>query len=581
MHHASDYEEAVNFASGGLLVGHVAYPGYPIQCFERDGFSFLVEGQVYNRDLESLREELVALASIVFRDPDGADNVRRWIQSADGDFVIVVAEPRGEEFFAFSDALGRLPIYVFEDGQRLLLARECKFVAGARGAFEFDRLGCAQSLWVGYPMGKRTLLKGVERGGCGLFVRAAIRNSRLRVVRQELVSWNFGSYLSNTPPIRTLAGELVDLFGLAIRQRGDRVQGGPQVISLSGGHDSRSVAAGLRRFDGDFTAVSREDVGRPGRDWRLAQIIAQELGVPWELMRVSQPSPETEARLAWLKDGLNSVGTAFMIEYLTKIATTYGRRTVYITGDGGDKVFPDLRPLRPLATLNALVRELVEKHALGDHTVIEELMGLEDGTLERDLRSHVIGYPEERWSEKAVHFSLCERGRKWLFEGEDRNRFFMWQSSPCYALPLFRHAMAVRGDLKRHLRLYREFQAQLWPTLTRIDHANVGFPIASIRFRLKVRAHSRYLALPKAARDAIRHSLQRLSRQEAPASVSATERVMNQWRRSSRLRSLMEESGLRRYLRMARQRGFKNVWTLVAFGAQCEERLSGTAGENS
>ncbi len=574
MRHAPDYEQTVDFAAGRLLIGHVAYPGYPILSFERGGFSFLVEGHVYNQDLESLKTDLAELAAVAFREPGGMHHVRRWIQSADGDFVVVIAGSQGEEFVAFTDALGRLPIYVFEDEQQLYLARECKFVAAARGVWELDQLGCAQSLWIGYPLGRRTLMKGIERGGCGFFVQGTTRQSRLDVVRRELVTWSFGSGSSGAKPVRALAADLVELFGTAIRQRGKREEGSPRVVSLSGGHDSRSVAAGLRRFNGEFTAVSREDIGRSGNDWRLAQVIARELQVPWELIRVPEASPDNQARLAWLKDGLNYVGTAFMIEYLTTIMAKHGRRTVYITGDGGDKVFPELRPWRPVATLESLIRELVEEHASGDAGVIEEMMGLEGGTLEQDLRTHVAAYPEERWDAKAVHFSVCERGRKWLFEGEDRNRFFLWQSSPCYALTVFRYSMDLPSKLKRHMRLYREFQTQLWPKLASIDHANVGFPIASTRFRLKTRVQSWFLALPKPAKDAVKNTVRRQSQFHRHISVSAGERVLSLWRQSGNLPALMNETGLRRYLRLATRRSFENILTLALFSAQCGTRPS-------
>jgi asparagine synthase (glutamine-hydrolysing) len=575
MLHAPDYEQSLAFAAGGLLIGHVGYPGYPVLTFERDGFFFAVEGHVYNKQLEALKQELADLASEVYGGPKGIDSVRRWVESADGDFVVVAADPKGEGVFAFTDALGRLPLYFFHNDQQLIVSRECKFVAASLGTFAFDRLGWAQSLWIGYPLGHRTLMRGVERGGCGLFVQAATRESRLQVVRRELVAWDFGSNSRGAQPVRALAADLVDLFGTAIRQRGELEAGCPRVVSLSGGHDSRSVAAGLRRFNGEYRAISRQIIGRPNEDWKTAEIIARELRVPWDLIEIGEAGSDEEARLVWLKDGLNYVGTAFMIEYMERIVARHGRRTVYVTGDGGDKIFPDLRPWKRATTSDGLIRRLIEMHTLRDAGTIEGMMGLESGTLEEDLRSSVKGYPEQDAASKAIHFSILERTRKWLFEGEDRNRCFLWQSSPCYALPVFGYAMGIPASLKRDLKLYRSFQEQLWPSLTRIAHADVGFPIASSRFRFKTRSQRWLRTLPRSVKGLARAVARRKRRDDRGDAAATRARVVAQWQHSGRLQTLMNEHGLRAFLGLATRRNLADISTLALLSAQWETRLEG------
>ena len=92
---------------------------------------------------------------------------------------------------------------------------------------------------------------------------------------------------------------------------------------------------------------------------------------------------------------------------------------------------------------------------------------------------------KESLDHKAVRFLIAERGRKALFEGEDRARSFLWQASPFYALPVFEAAMAVPDEHKSDLRFYAEFQRNLDPALLTIPHADVGMSIDSVRYHAR------------------------------------------------------------------------------------------------
>ena len=51
-------------------------------------------------------------------------------------------------------------------------------------------------------------------------------------------------------------------------------------------------------------------------------------------------------------------------------------------------------------------------------------MGMDAGTLLESLSQVLTKYPEVEFQQRAVHFAFSQRGRRWLFEGEDRARFF-------------------------------------------------------------------------------------------------------------------------------------------------------------
>jgi asparagine synthase (glutamine-hydrolysing) len=186
-----------------------------------------------------------------------------------------------------------------------------------------------------------------------------------------------------------------------------------------------------------------------------------------------------------MKDGLNDVGMAFILPFLEEIARRWGPRSLMLTGDGGDKVFPDLRPPRRIRSMDDLVAAVVEDAVVTPAPQVEALLGLPAGSLVDDLRARLEAYPEEDLAQRAVRFQIAERGRKWLFEGEDRGRSFAWQASPFYALPLFEAALAIPDRHKTDYRLYAAVQRELDPRLTQIAHADFAMSIDSRRYRTR------------------------------------------------------------------------------------------------
>lgn len=83
-----------------------------------------------------------------------------------------------------------------------------------------------------------------------------------------------------------------------------------------------------------------------------------------------------------------------------------------------------------------------------------------------------------------MHFLIYERGFKWLFEGEDRNRFYFWSVTPFYSIPFFNYAMNCSDNNKSHYALYREFLLKLSPSASMIDNARYRCPITSNKFKI-------------------------------------------------------------------------------------------------
>ena len=135
------------------------------------------------------------------------------------------------------------------------------------------------------------------------------------------------------------------------------------------------------------------------------------------------------------------------------------------------------------------------------------LMGVEVHEMMDDLHGILPSYPEHDLFQKAVHFSVYERGRKWLFEGEDRTRFFLWQTSPFYDREFFSRCMSVPDDFKVDYRFYSRVLKALSPALTRIPDAHLGIAPGDVRYRFKRALVRHYLSLPASLRELLRRAV--------------------------------------------------------------------------
>ena len=560
------------------IVGHVGYPGYPVRCMVARESTIVLEGHIYDRSDDQLERDLQELIRRAFDATDGRDVVSDFVKNTDGDFLVVAVSATGDRCIVFSDALGRLPAYLQIGPAGLALAREPKFVGGIVGTWGFDRLALAQSFWLGYPLGERTLFEGIERIAGGFFLEARQTATGVQSTRASTYAFRCDAK-SDVRGMKASAADLASRFVVATEGRARVAGGAPVVVSLSGGNDSRSVLGGLGRArDHAIAATFRRAGGGQSADVRVAEHIAGSLGIPWNAIELSPVGPDEEERLVWMKDGLNPVTMAFILPFLEEVRRRWGDRAVLLTGDGGDKVVPDLRPVRHPRTMDALVGAVVEDAAMMPAEAVEALFALPSGSLVEELRDRLGSYPEPSPEHKFVRWQIAERARKWLFEGEDRARCFVWQASPFYALPVFEAAMAVPDDRKSDLRFYAEVQRQLDPVLLAIPHADTGLSIDSARYR--ARSVTRRWTL-RALGPVGRPLLQRLKadRVEATALRSDTvARLRDAETTGSKLLQSMDASVASELVSTATRRGLQNWGTVLLLDRLWTDRIPPRGG---
>ena len=481
-----DYGEEWLVNRPGVTAAATGYDDYPVRSVEADGATAILEGHLYDVDGEDEVEAHLRDVAAWVREDDVAQ-LSAWVSGRDGDFVVYVVG-EGGGVTVVNDAFGRLPLFHATVGGATVLSRELKFVREfARRAGEpvaVDAMGVAQTLLFGYRLGPRTLFSGVSRVPPGSLVRFPDSADADPDVTR-LHGFSFGGDSHADRGVEENAAALASLFRDACRDRtavGER-EGRETVLALSGGLDSRAVAAGFHAIGADFRAATfdRSD-GSASDEVRAARAVAETLDVEWTEYEASGSAALRETLLS-TKQGMNDLRLSFLLDFLDSVGE--GRGATYVTGDGGDKAFPDHTPPRSFEDVDDLVDYVVSSNRIFSPEEAAGVAGVSEEALLESVRARVESYPEGDLRARYVHFLIRERGMNWLFDGEDRNRYYHWTVSPFYSLPFFRYALNCPDGQKRGNELYRAFLAELEPAVLDVEYVNFGAPITSIEYRAK------------------------------------------------------------------------------------------------
>lgn len=473
LEHFPDYATTVLVDTPSLLVACTRYPEYPLAVLERAPYVLVLEGRIYAPEDAAAR--LLDHAERVLDEPERVDDVARWLRDADGDFLAVVVDVERDRAVCLNDRYGRLPVYRRRDAHGITLSRELSLLSRRRSA---DRLAMAEYLVFGHPLGRATLVAGVERLEPATLVHLPSASTT------TLVGPDFEAYARPALPPRALAERIAGALVAACRARvqPDRTT----VVALSGGIDSRLVAGSLARCGVRAIGMTHLDHrGSETSDAAVARRVAARAGMAWELVRMPPPTGSDVAALLRLKSGANHLGMSRVLPFLDTVVARHGRRIVCFTGDQGDRVLGPITPLTPLADDHALATYLLRREAILPPAAVAAAVGIREADVVDDLAARLASYPERRTTLKYVHFLFCERALRWAFEGEDRNRCWFWSVTPFFAPDVFELAMAVRPSGKALHRLRIDVMAAVAPELVHIPDVTAGARLTSRAFRIR------------------------------------------------------------------------------------------------
>ncbi|MGD1837076.1 MAG: asparagine synthase-related protein [Nitrososphaeraceae archaeon] len=464
--HDNNYTSEVLLVNNSYFLACTRYPDYPITTFESDKVWICLEGSVYNKEFTQVNMELNNLLEERYENRSD-DKIINWLLNTDGDFIIYVLNKQTSEFVILNDALGRLPIYYYINDSQIIISREVQFILNLMPEIRFDNMAIAQYLLFRYPLGKKTLINNVYRLEPGSLISISNNNSKPKV--QTIYCFNF-ERKTNYKDIDRSVDELIILFSEACKNRANK--NNKNILSLSGGRDSRSVAAALYRNKIPFIAATMNDSRKKyTRDMDIAEKVANILNVQWEGYQLGSPKGKDLQTLLRMKNGLNYLSMSFMLQFFEQIKIKHGSKVNYFSGDGGDKVLPYLGSSRKFEDINDLINYIVSTKYVLSINDVATITNIAEHKIIDEIRKNVLLYPEKDLNQKYIHFLIYERAFKWLFEGEDRNRFYFWSVTPFYSISFFSYAMNCSDEIKFHDRLYQKFISELYSPVTKVEYA--------------------------------------------------------------------------------------------------------------
>ncbi len=535
------------------------YPTYPIYHFPVGNTQVVVEGIIYNYSLRTIEKMIAAQLSELLT----ITTLQALSASWSGEWCLWIQ--KNDQLFLINDPLGRLPVYYYTTNQHFYIGRHLGTLADA-GLLQPCPKATASVMWSSYFIGHRTPYHQVYRlpGGSGVQVDLSTGKADITFGK----SLNFDERV--TKPLQQTADELAGLFKQACTQMAT-VWPGDINISLSGGQDSRAVAAALRfngkgfnnsqparqkrtLFASSFTMKGAE------KDAILAANIAAQLQIPFAVFPIKE-APEDEALLLQHKMGTNYVGMAFIHSFYRQLLQQHPNGFLYVTGDGGDKALPYLGEQKQNLSVDELVMQLSLRHAMTPLEKVAGLTGMAVNDILQMIYETVQSYPEAEMNNRSIHFAIYERAAQSFFEGEDRSRYFFWATTPFYDLDFFKVAMQVPDEYKKHYRLYRPFQNALNRQVADIPDAG-GHSINSWKFILRKRIQEAFRSASPSVKNFVR-KLGGKSISINQSSVAERQQLLSILRTSSSLLQTLDANAVAAFLTTSNQEQYLNLRTLI------------------
>ncbi len=490
----NDYYKRELLLEDPCLVVCTRYPEYPIRIFENEKFWVCIEGKIYDKPDPELEIELLELIDEIFSSDLSADRYKKrvtdWLLETDGDFVLYALNKSTNDFFLINDLLGRLPLYYHvKDDSELIVSREIQLHSYLNQTIhqfgnKFDMMGISEFLLFSHTIGRRTLLRNVFKLEPASVL--SLCNNSSKIETHNLHVFNFENKTHANQSIKENARNLIQIFLEACKNRVDL--NAKNLISLSGGLDSRAIAAGLYANKIPCYAVTS-----PEPNWRpvagslseteIANELANLLNIECRNYDIMRPKAVNLLMLLKIKNGLVYLAHGFLTRYLDELKEKSRTSPINLfTGHGGDVSFTNLSFDVP--DIDVCVRGILKVKGRFPLHMIASLTKLKEEEIINEIRNILSSYPENDPSLKLEHFLFFENNAKFSFEIEDVNRFYFWSVAPFYSVPFFKYIFNCSDKSKEKLALYREFLYGISPATASISNSNWGCSIMSNKFKL-------------------------------------------------------------------------------------------------
>lgn len=479
MNYDQSYFHDTLFGDSSVMVSFSGYPGYPQYKFEQGDKTIIIEGAIYNKNAEQIKTDLFKIL------PDIAgggktDRLAEFMFATDGEYIVYYIDSATSTTVIFNDALGRLPVYYYADSNGFIIARALKFLTENLNSVAVDDFALIEYFLFSTPLGDRTFFKDIFRlMPCSLLI---VNDKDRTVKKQTLYRYNFDERWEDRPQERYIK-DLHDLFLESVSSRAHFYKDRTQILSLSGGLDSRANLMGLLKSKVDFQAISFTDFyNMLHRDKAVVETLVKMYGFkfkPFELIEENIPYFE---RMVALKDGMSPMGTMGSVLYsMEVIAREYGRNIVYYTGDEGNYTIAPRYGGPAMNCTTEVIEQILAKNSLSVYSIkdVAAIFRKSPREVTDYLVAYFDNYPEKDNFHKVDHYFYWERSFKFTMENQDRIRLFFPPVAPHYGIKYVRYALKIGNKHLGGWKTYAGLLESLDKRSVGVKYANFGIPLNS------------------------------------------------------------------------------------------------------
>lgn len=286
------------------------------------GFAFDANGNFLQK------QELAA-----FFQSSNVEQFQKHLREANGHFAVVRID--GSQAWAATDRLRSFPLFYLRSGSDFHISDDANFLAHKLPQPKLNSLRCRLFESSGYVAGPYTLLEDIQQLQTGGMLQ--IENGQ---DVQKFYHHYHTAQLSNNS-YATLQQELVDILETVQTRFINSLQGRPVALSLSGGFDSRLIAAMLKKAN--YSNVFCYTFGREDNpEMPYAEKISRQLGFKWQRVVYSR-----DMIAGFMEDGhfhdyfpfaANLTSMFFMESYfaLRLFKDQLPAETIFLAGHSGD-----------------------------------------------------------------------------------------------------------------------------------------------------------------------------------------------------------------------------------------------------
>ncbi|MFZ5366135.1 MAG: asparagine synthase-related protein [Patescibacteria group bacterium] len=266
-----------------------------------------------------------------------------FVKNLNGSFNFLLADEKRQVIFIVTDKYGSRPLFIYRNHNNLIFGSEIKLLLSLlsrRAPINWRAWG--QYLTFRFTLGQETFYKGIRLIPNGTLIKISYKD--VFRIREERY-WDFSQIdtdFNSSYKQKILEG--VEIARRVFGNLGKTIKGFKTIIALSGGYDSRSIVAGLKKFHGQCEFDTITTLHPCGPEKEIVNELAQSLEIhnTYYIDRPHDIYRRFFVMKAYLSDCLvqEHLWTMPMLEAIKRYDT-------YIDGIGGDIIMRSTR-VRPI-----------------------------------------------------------------------------------------------------------------------------------------------------------------------------------------------------------------------------------------